>query len=95
MCLWFLDRDKASSGERDRRGEILFLDARQMGEKISRTQIELTPEEIERLASTYHRWRGTETPDYEDEAGFSKSASLEEVEAAGLHALTRPLCRCA
>ena len=51
VCLWFLDRDKASRGERDRRGETLFIDARQMGSKISRTQIELTEEEIERIAS--------------------------------------------
>ena len=84
VCLWFLDRNKASSAERDRRGEILFLDARGMGQKISRTQIELTEDEIERLAATYHRWRGTEEPDYNDEPGFSKSASLEDVEAAGL-----------
>jgi type I restriction enzyme M protein len=83
VCLWFLDRDKATSGERDRRGEILFLDARQMGRKISRTQIELTDEEIARLASTYHRWRGTEQPAYEDEPGFCKAATLEEIEAAG------------
>ena len=83
VCLWFLDRDKASGGERDRRDEILFLDARKMGKKISRTQIELTADEIERLASTYHRWRGTEKPDYEDEPGFSKSASPGEVEAVG------------
>jgi type I restriction enzyme M protein len=83
VCLWFFDRDKASSGERDRRGEILFVDARRMGRKISRTQIELTDEEIERIASTYHRWRGTEKPTYEDEAGFCKSATPEEVEAAG------------
>jgi type I restriction enzyme M protein len=60
VCLWFLDRNKATSGERDRRGEILFLDARPMGRKISRIQIELTDEEIERIASTYHRRRGTE-----------------------------------
>jgi type I restriction enzyme M protein len=83
VCLWFLDRNKASSGERDRGGEILFLDARRMGRKISRTQIELTDEEIERIASTYHRWRGTEKSEYEDEPGFSRSATLQEVEAAG------------
>jgi type I restriction enzyme M protein len=83
VCLWFLDRDKKTSGERDRRGEILFLDARQMGRKISRTQIELTGEEMQRLASTYHRWRGTEEPEYENEAGFCKSAPLQDVEAAG------------
>ena len=83
VCLWFQDCDKASSGERDRRGEILFLDARQMGRKISRTQIELTDEEIERIASTYHRWRGTEEHEYQDAQGFSKSGTLEEVIAAG------------
>ena len=66
VCLWFLDRDKASSGERDRRGEILFIDARQMGRKISRTQIELTDEEIERsprptTLARAHRRRTTRT----------------------------------
>jgi type I restriction enzyme M protein len=84
VCLWFLDRNKTSSAERDRSGEILFIDARQMGRKISRTQIELTGEEVERIAATYHRWRGTEKPDYQDEAGFCKNAGLDEVEAAGL-----------
>jgi type I restriction enzyme M protein len=83
VCLWFLDRDKRTSGERDRRGEILFLDARQMGRKISSTQIELTDREIERLAYTYHRWRGTQGAEYEDEPGFCKSATLEVVDAAG------------
>jgi type I restriction enzyme M protein len=54
VCLWFLDRDKKSNGERDRRGETLFIDARHMGRKISRTQIELTNAEIDRIASKYH-----------------------------------------
>jgi type I restriction enzyme M protein len=83
VCLWFLDRNKASSGERKRSGEILLLDARRMGRKISRTQIELTDEEIERIALTYHRWRGTEDSECQDEPGFSKSATLAEVAAAG------------
>jgi type I restriction enzyme M protein len=83
VCLWFLDRNKASSTERDRRGEILFLDARPLGRKISRTQIELTGQEIERIAGTYHAWRGTTEVAYTDEGGFSKSATLADVEAAG------------
>jgi type I restriction enzyme M protein len=83
VCLWFLDRNKASTSERDRRGETLFIDARQMGRKISRTQIELTDEEIERLASCYHAWRGTTGTDYGDVSGFSRSAALAEIEAAG------------
>jgi type I restriction enzyme M protein len=84
VCLWFLDRNKASSSERDRRGETLFIDARLMGRKISRTQIELTGDEIERVASCYHRWRGTVAdPEYVDEPGFCRSGTLEEIEAAG------------
>ncbi len=40
-------------------------------------------EEIERIASCYHRWRGTEQGDYVDEPGFCKNATLAEIEAAG------------
>jgi type I restriction enzyme M protein len=83
VCLWFLDRDKASSTERDRRDETLFIDARGMGRKISRVQIELTGEEIERIASTYHAWRGTTGADYDDEPGFCRGSDLTEIESAG------------
>jgi type I restriction enzyme M protein len=83
VCLWFLDRDKASSGERDRRDETLFIDARRMGRKISRTQIELIDAEIERVALCYHRWRGTDVGEYRDEPGFCRSVTLAEIEASG------------
>jgi type I restriction enzyme M protein len=84
VCLWFVDRNKASSGERDRRGEALFIDARSMGSKISRTQIELSDEETARIAGAYHAWRSQpETGDYADEPGFCKAATLAEIEAAG------------
>jgi type I restriction enzyme M protein len=83
VCLWFLDRNKASSSERDRREETLFIDARQMGRKISRTQIELAEEEVEKVASTYHKWRGTTEEDYADIPGFCKGSDLKEIEAVG------------
>jgi type I restriction enzyme M protein len=83
VCLWFFDRNKASSSERDRREETLLVDARQMGSKISRTQIELSEAEIERIASTYHAWRGTTDDDYNDEPGFCRGSDLKEIEAAG------------
>ncbi|MGD9570931.1 MAG: type I restriction-modification system subunit M [Thermoleophilia bacterium] len=83
VCLWFLDRNKASSGEHDRRGKVLFIDARQMGSKISRTQIELADEEIARVVGAYHAWRGTTGESLEAVLGFSASASLEQIEAAG------------
>lgn len=83
VSLWFLDRNKQSGGDRDRRGEVLFLDARQMGQKISRTQIEFSADEIERIAETYHAWRGTTDREYEDEEGFCASVVLEEIEKQG------------
>src|ERR1700693_4010629 len=47
---------------RDRRGEVLFLDARKMGRLVGRTQRELTDEDIARVASTYHLWRASPHP---------------------------------
>jgi type I restriction enzyme M protein len=83
VCLWFLDRDRTSPGERPRAGEVLFIDARSMGRKISRTQIELTDDEIARIADTYHAWRGTTGAEYADLPGFCKAAGAAEIEAAG------------
>ncbi len=88
-CLWFLARDRRSGGGlRDRRGEILFIDARKLGYMVDRTHRELSRDDISRIADTYHAWRGRNAVDeYEDIAGFCKSASLEEVRKHG-HVLT-------
>jgi len=71
VCLWFLRRDKrrlpspaggrgagGEGGVIDRRGETLFIDARKMGTLIDRVHRELTDDEIEKIAGTYHAWRG-------------------------------------
>jgi type I restriction enzyme M protein len=84
VCLWFLDRNKASAGERDRRGETLFIDARGMGSKISRTQIELSEAEIARIRDTYVAWRGQDgATEYVDVPGFCASAEASVIEAQG------------
>jgi len=57
-CLWFLARDKKNGKFRDRRGHVLFLDARKMGRMVDRTHRELTDDDIARIANTYHAWRG-------------------------------------
>jgi type I restriction enzyme M protein len=83
VCLWFLDRNKRSSARgRDRREETLFIDARRMGHKISRTQIELTDDEIGKIARVYRAWRGTGGERYHDELGFCRGSDLREIEAA-------------
>jgi type I restriction enzyme M protein len=84
VCLWFLTNDKTQRG-RDRRGETLFLDARQMGTMKTRVERVLTDEDIEKIAGTVHAWRGDgEGADaYEDVAGFCYSAKLKEIEKNG------------
>ncbi len=77
--LWFLSRHKQSNDDRERRNEILFVDARDMGEMIDSRHRELTEEEIDKIANTYHEWK-EKGGDYEDTKGFCKSATLEEVE---------------
>ena len=77
-CLWFLARDRSGGDLRDRRGEVLFIDARELGRMVDRTHRELTADHITRIADTYHRWCG-KGDGYEDQPGFCRSAPLEEV----------------
>jgi len=79
-CLWFVTRDKKDNKFRDRRGEILFIDARNMGRMIDRRHRELTDKDIKKIAETYHSWRGENNLKYKDVLGFCKAAKLEEVE---------------
>ena len=80
-CLWFLARNKnPGKALRDRRGQVLFIDARKLGVLVDRTRRELTEEEIQRIADTYHAWRGeTDAGDYADIPGFCKSATLDDI----------------
>jgi type I restriction enzyme M protein len=80
VCLWFLTNDKTMSG-RDRRGETLFIDARQLGTMETRVLKVFTDEDIAKIADTVQAWKTGE--DYKDVAGFCKSASLEEIEKNG------------
>ncbi len=79
-CLWFITRDKKDHSFRDRRGQILFIDARKMGEMTDRRHRALTDKDVEKISETYHAWRGENKLKYEDVPGFCKSAKLEEVE---------------
>ena len=89
VCLWFIARDKKNSRFKDRRGQVLFIDARKLGTLIDRVHRELTAEDIDKIAQTYHAWRGDKNCDvkYEDVPGFCKAAALEEIRAHG-HVLT-------
>lgn len=80
VCLWFLTNDKTANG-RDRRGETLFIDARQLGSMETRVLKVFTDEDIAKIADTVQAWKSGDG--YEDIAGFCKSASLDEIEKNG------------
>ncbi len=83
VCLWILAKNKAAKPFRDRRKEVLFLDARKLGTLVDRVHRELTDEDIAKIAGTYHAWRGQKVPGgkYADVPGFCKSATLAEIAA--------------
>jgi type I restriction enzyme M protein len=72
-CLWFLRRNKAK-----RKGEILFIDARNLGFLVNRRNRELSQEDIEKVASAYHNWRNGDDK-YSDIQGFCKSTTVNDV----------------
>ena len=93
-CLWFLTRNKTGVGAtgrstlRDRCGQVLFIDARKLGQLVDRTHRELTDHEIARIADMYHLWRGEKSvrPEnvegrtgYADVPGFCKSVTLDDI----------------
>jgi type I restriction enzyme M protein len=91
VCLWFLTRDKSNGLVRDkslrnRTGEILFIDARGLGNMQTRTLKVLTDEgennDIDKIADTYHAWREVGGR-HNDVPGFAKVASLKEVADQG------------
>jgi type I restriction enzyme M protein len=76
-CLWFMRR-----GKKRRKNEILFIDARNLGELVNRRTKILTPENIKYISDIYHNWQNkkeVEDNSYQDIAGFCKSVSKDEV----------------
>jgi type I restriction enzyme M protein len=87
-CIWFLTKnkkartDKSGRKLRDRKGEVLFIDARNLGYMKDRVLRDFTRDDIQKVADLYHAWKTGEEVNgvaYEDQAGFCKSATLEEI----------------
>ncbi len=75
-ALWFMNRSRKNG--HPRKGEILFIDGRNLGHLINRRSRELSPEDIQQIASTYHAWR-TGKAGYEDIKGFCASVPIARV----------------
>jgi type I restriction enzyme M protein len=96
-CLWFLARDKSTrrpraGGDpvsvRDRRGQVLFIDARKLGRMADRTHKDLTDDDIARIANTYHAWRSSPCRPHEgggpvEQTGEAAPSSLRRPRESG------------
>ena len=90
VCLWFLTRNKSGvasgMGARPRRGETLFVDARQVGHMETRTLRAFSAADVTRVADAYHAWRGTQTSNdqpYADVPGFCRAVTTAEIAEHG------------
>ncbi len=78
-CVWFLTKDKgAKDGKRDRRGEVLFIDARNLGYMKDRVLRDFKDEDTRQIVDTFHDWQ-REWSDGNDKAGFCFSANLAAI----------------
>jgi type I restriction enzyme M protein len=94
VCVWFLakDKTKGKKGSVDRTGQVLFIDARNLGYMVDRAERALSDDDIASIANAFHAWRGSPSAvearlTYDDVPGFCKSATLAEIKAAD-YALT-------
>lgn len=81
VALWFISKDRAGTAiRRVRKNEVLFVDARRLGRMETRKLRVLDDEDIAKIAGAYHSWRNV-NGDHHDIAGFSRAATLDEIEA--------------
>jgi type I restriction enzyme M protein len=85
-CLWFLARGRSNGGFRQRKGETLFIDARNLGFLINKRNRDISDEDMLKITETYRNWR-SEDGDYEDIQGFCKSATIDDIKKQN-HILT-------
>lgn len=84
VCLWFVARNKKNGKFRNRLGHTLFIDARKLGSLVDRTHKDFSDDEIGKVASTYHAWRGEKgAGEYRDVPGYCKSVDIGEIREHG------------
>ena len=89
VSLWILANNKQSGkGQegrplRDRSGQVLFIDARELGYMRTRTERDLSDADRARIVQAYHNWRGDGDGEYEDIPGFCKAATIDDIEKNG------------
>jgi type I restriction enzyme M protein len=78
-CIWFLTKNKAANnGKADRKGKILFIDARNLGYMKDRVLRDFKPVDMAKITDTFHAWQADD--DYQNEAGFCYSAIIADIQ---------------
>jgi type I restriction enzyme M protein len=78
-CIWFLTKNKgertsvAGRKLRDRKGEVLFIDARNLGYMKDRVLRDFTQEDLNQVTETFHNWQ---VGDWNNEDAAQESASV-------------------
>lgn len=86
-CIWFLTKNKgertSAAGRkfRDRKGEVLFIDARNLGYMKDRVLRDFTQEDLNQITETFHNWQVGEN--YEDVAGVATAKDGGSADNAG------------
>ena len=84
VSLWFVAKNKQTGRFRNRKGEVLFIDARETFEQISRKQVIFNDEQIQKIADTARAWRGQpQAGKYSNVSGYCKSVTIEEIAKNG------------
>ena len=84
VSLWFVSKGRHGNGHRARAGEVLFIDARRLGQMETRRLRALSDDDISKISGSYHAWRSRNPVEpYVDIEGFSRVASVEEIAAQG------------
>ena len=98
-CIWFLTKSKEGGRhsreggnpvDRNRKGETLFIDARNLGYMKDRVLRDFKNEDIRKIADTFHAWKSIPSPlqgegqgggrNYEDIPGYCKAAKLADIQ---------------
>ena len=83
-CLWFLSKNKKPKNLRDRKKEVLFIDARKLGTMVDRARRDFTNDDVYKISDTYHSWCGQSSKinqlgEYKNISGYCYSAKLDEI----------------
>jgi len=91
VTLWILNKNKKArtveingkqKNYRDRSTEILFVDLRRWGQEFEKQFIELTEEDIGKVAENYHNWQQADyKKTYKNVPEYCYSASFEQIQA--------------